>query len=219
MTKKQYNKAIESKLAIWKEKENDKPLLLRRVKQVLTLFVLIAFSLNLQAQCPLAKKNCTGDCGRFIDKNSDGYCDLGVVEIETQTPMQTDTIPSVITKKDVTEHTTMQKRKTKPYHLIPISLITTALYLISTCFMRLKKIKKATHRKIWNTVLLISFLVSGLLGFFLIVQINYDVAMSYFATFLFWHVEVGIILVIVAMIHAFWHLDYYKISNNILKHK
>jgi len=238
-----------------------------RITHIVIFILLVTLSLDLYSQCPFGKVNCIGECGRFIDKNNDGYCDLGMVEkekekgsvstqevpqnqIENQTEVAThtshrmpktrshplksdftrkneiaytdtsDTIvskicfdqpanPAIKNTEDESKEASASKTTKKPYHLLSISLITTILYFISTRFIHRKKIKKTTHRKIWNTLLLISFLISGLLGLFLIIQINYQVALSSATTFLFWHVEVGIVMVIIALIHAFWHIDYY----------
>ena len=70
--------------------------------------------------------------------------------------------------------------------------------------------KKITHRKIWNAILLITALMSCLLGFLLAVQLNYRFGMSWFSPILKLHVEFGIAMTIVAFFHVVWHLKYYK---------
>lgn len=95
------------------------------------------------------------------------------------------------------------------YPLIPVGGATLLLYLITWILARFKKMKTATHRKIWNVVLLITFMVSGLMGLVLVVQINYDVLGSFYSTFMWLHVDFGIVMAIVSIFHACWHTKYY----------
>jgi len=183
-----------------------------KIFRLLISILLIIFSLNLYSQCPSGEKiNCTGDCGRFIDKNGDGYCDFGTVEMlqiqPTKEKLQT---PAAIYDTNKAQDISSPKTKRKKHDLLTVGLTTVALYLISAQLCRRKKIKKATHRKIWNSILLISFLISGLLGLFLVVQLDHKVAVSLISSLLFWHVEIGIVMAIVALIHTFWHIDYFK---------
>ena len=97
----------------------------------------------------------------------------------------------------------------KPYPLLEITALTLGLYFVTYLLVKFKVIKKNTHRKIWNFILLITFLMSGLLGFFLVVQLNYDVVMDWYLDFLKLHVEFGIAMAIISVFHAFWHLSYY----------
>lgn len=97
-----------------------------------------------------------------------------------------------------------------PYHLILISLLTIGLYAFTFILVKTKVMKLATHRKIWNVLLLISALVSCLLGFFLVIQINYDIKMDWFWTVKLLHVEFGIAMTIIALFHILWHTNYWK---------
>jgi len=79
-----------------------------------------------------------------------------------------------------------------------------------TLFLSQKQIiKKVTHRRIWNVLLLITFLVSCLFGLLLVIQINYNFAMDIFRTILYWHVQFGIAMSFIAIFHFLWHLKYY----------
>lgn len=96
------------------------------------------------------------------------------------------------------------------YDLIFVSAITLGLYFTTLLLYRRKVITRIHHRKFWNMMLLLTFLVSCLFGFFLVIQINYDVAMKAYKTLLYWHVEIGIAMTLVAVIHILWHLTYFK---------
>lgn len=101
--------------------------------------------------------------------------------------------------------------KTKsPYSLILISAITLGLYLLTSILVKTKVMNKATHRKIWNILLLITALFSCLLGFFLVIQINYSLKMDWLWTVKLYHVQFGIAMTIIAVIHILWHVNYWK---------
>ena len=109
----------------------------------------------------------------------------------------------------ITETVDAPKEK-KPYDLIWISLVTLGLYAVTLILVKTGRMKLAVHRKIWNFLLLITFLVSCLLGFFLVIQINYHLAWDALATIRYYHVQFGIAMTIVAMLHVLWHIPYFK---------
>jgi len=100
------------------------------------------------------------------------------------------------------------------YNLILISSLTLGLYLVTFLLYKRDVIKRIHHRKVWNLLLLLTFLVSCLFGLFLVVQLNYDVALKIYPTLLVWHVEVGIAMALIAVIHILWHIRYFR---NMLK--
>ena len=104
--------------------------------------------------------------------------------------------------------------KAKPYSVITISLICLCAYFLTFALVKGGKMKKMTHRKIWNSILLITCLVSCLLGFLLSLQLNYHFGMQWLGTILKLHVEFGIAMTIIAIIHIVWHWKYYM---NIFK--
>lgn len=98
----------------------------------------------------------------------------------------------------------------KPYDLILISAITLGLYALTCILVKANVLKKTTHRKIWNILLLITALVSCLLGFFLVLQINYGWKMEWLWTVKYYHVQFGIAMTIIVLFHIFWHMNYWK---------
>lgn len=97
----------------------------------------------------------------------------------------------------------------KPYFLFLISGTILFFYLLTWYLSKRKFITKQLHRQIWNVLLLFTFLVSGLLGLFLVVQINYNFAIPFYRDILYWHVQFGIGMAIICIIHIIWHLNYY----------
>jgi len=59
-------------------------------------------------------------------------------------------------------------------------------------------------------LLLISFIISGFLGIILIIQINYGIWPALRLEFLYWHVQVGIVMTLISLFHALWHINYFK---------
>ena len=96
-----------------------------------------------------------------------------------------------------------------PYGLIPICIAVLLLYAVSWGMVRLDVFRKVFHRKIWNYLLLLTFLISGLLGIILAVQVNYKLNIPGIEKILKWHVDFGIAMVIAAIIHIIWHFSYF----------
>ena len=227
------------------------------------LLMLLATSIFAQVEQDCPQIDCPGRCGRFIDANSDGFCDRGQLsnpkgntvteatapakeEKETpahkatthQTqPKEVEATPATSTQNEsetdgvtgATQHafeeaeadeptpsldeTDSKADKTsskKPYHLILISSLTLGLYALTFILVKTNVMKLATHRKIWNVLLLVFALVSCLLGFLLVIQINYNVKMDWLWTVKLLHVEFGIAMTIIALFHIFWHANYWK---------
>ena len=96
-----------------------------------------------------------------------------------------------------------------PYHLILITLGTTAAYLFTLLLVNTGILVKTLHRRLWNSVLLLTFLVSGLLGLLLVIRVNYRLEWSFLNPLMTWHVDTGIAMTLVAMFHFLWHSSYY----------
>lgn len=97
----------------------------------------------------------------------------------------------------------------QPYDFISIFGVCLAFYLFTYFLSRKSKIRKVNHKKIWNVLLLITFLVTGLLGLFMVVQLNYRFEIEWFRSLLYWHVEFGIAMAAISIFHVLWHLKYY----------
>ena len=95
------------------------------------------------------------------------------------------------------------------YHTIIIVISVLVLYLITWLLVRFKKIKLQSHRKLWNFLLLINFLASGVLGIVLAIIIDLNITASWYKEILWIHVEFGIAMGIISVFHFFWHLKYY----------
>jgi spermidine synthase len=96
------------------------------------------------------------------------------------------------------------------YHVTGTGLTTILLYLISYFFCKLGFFPINLHRKIWNSVLAISFLITAIAGVFIALQITYKWDLQFIKTVLKWHVEFGVGMACSGIFHLIWHLSYYK---------
>jgi hypothetical protein len=96
------------------------------------------------------------------------------------------------------------------YQTIPILLVLLILYFVSILLVKFKKIALLSQRRFWNIVLLITFLVSGILGLVLAISIDQKINLYWYLSFLNLHVKFGIAMSLVSIFHLIWHLPYYK---------
>ncbi len=97
------------------------------------------------------------------------------------------------------------------YSFVPITLVFWAVYLISWYLVNKKMLTNTFNRKIWNYLLLISFVVSGILGLVLLLP-NHNIELPIKETLLSLHVQAGFIMFYISCIHLFKHKKYYKIK-------
>jgi len=100
------------------------------------------------------------------------------------------------------------------YHFLILSFIVIVLYFLSFYLVKINIIKLLLHRKIWNLILLFSFLISGIIGLVLAFMIDNKMSITWYSNLLWIHVELGIIMAIVSIFHALWHLKYFVKTKN-----
>jgi hypothetical protein len=89
------------------------------------------------------------------------------------------------------------------------------LYFISLIYTRKNILTRninypfTKHRKIWNIVMLILFVIFAPLGFLLAINKVYYIGLNQ-VNLLVWHVNFGTGFFVIAIFHALWHLNYYK---------
>jgi spermidine synthase len=96
------------------------------------------------------------------------------------------------------------------YHIFVLTFLSIAGYIFSVVLVRKKILALIIHRRIWNYILLISFLISGLLGLVLAFFIDYRLSVAWYREFLWLHVESGIVMAIISLFHIGWHWRYFK---------
>jgi Mg/Co/Ni transporter MgtE len=95
------------------------------------------------------------------------------------------------------------------YYFLLLSFLVFDAYYISAYLVKIQKISQITHRRFWNIILLISFLISGTIGLILAIFIDLKLSISWYRSILWIHVETGIVMALVSFFHLFWHLPYY----------
>lgn len=166
---------------------------MRKVFVVLWLICPLV-ALSVRPDCGRGEVDCVGLCARFIDENGDTFCDIGGLSEGTLAAQQA---------------ASKAETSPKPYRLILITSLTLGLYILTALLKKFNVLTKAQHRKVWNVLLLVTFLISGILGLVLVVQINYNVLSDWYLPFLALHVEFGIAMALISIIHALWHISYY----------
>jgi hypothetical protein len=184
---------------------------------ILTLFIMGFISLgsmNVLAwdNCPFGETDepYPGSCGRYIDTDKDNICDLSqpspaersnIIEEKTDSLQEAQTNVAIITNTNTAGIN---------YYFIPIAFILFVFYLITLQLSKKKKMKNVQHKKLWNMLLLSTFLVSGIFGIILAILISYGIRLSFYADLLFWHVEFGIAMAMISIFHIAWHWKYYR---------
>lgn len=170
---------------------------------IILIIPMIASSVSAWDDCPFGEVNDAypGNCSRYVDTDGDGICDLSQLAPEDRYGQQ-----------EIKE----SAGGTIDYFFIHIVFILITFYLVSLLISKKKK-KKSQHRKIWNILLLITFLISGIFGILLVLRINYGIEIPSYSNLLFWHVEFGIAMTIISIFHITWHWKYFK--NIIIKKK
>lgn len=96
------------------------------------------------------------------------------------------------------------------YMVSPIAIGFFLIYFASFVLYKTKRMRVTTHRKIWNVLLLATFLVTGVFGLILAIQLDYELPFKFPFNLLFWHVEAGIVMTLISFFHLGWHLNYYR---------
>lgn len=97
--------------------------------------------------------------------------------------------------------------------IIPI-IIPIIFYLITYFLLKKRFIKKAFMVNLWNLILLIFFIISGIGGLILSLLLSYNIITPFNNYLLYWHVEFGIGMIIIAFIHL---KNYWKIILRLFK--
>jgi len=95
------------------------------------------------------------------------------------------------------------------YNLIAITLVTILLYAATSLLYRTGKISMILHKKIWNWALLISFAATSILAIVWLLNIEYRLGINLGLNTSYWHIETGIVMILISIFHAAEHAKYY----------
>jgi len=210
-----------------------------QMKQLLSLLVLLALFASVTAwgDCPfgIEDDHYPGDCGRYVDSDNDKICDhsqpapedrieLAAIQTptedsDTEEPIFLPLLEAHKNDESAQANSTEGTQTGEKYPFIWVSAALIAVYTVSWISSKKGKISIVAHRKIWNVLLLIAFLVSGIIGLLLVIRINFGMEIPNYAAMLFWHVEFGIAMAIISVFHFLWHIPYFKAIVSGLKQK
>lgn len=186
------------------------------------------------AGCPYGLVNdpYPGQCPRYIDVNGDGICDLS--QTLASQPASTTNSDTGSSAKDPSTSTDIHgcqganlsgqndsNNLTVPdhdsgfgsgsfvdgnYHILPLSLIIVLAYLFTHFLFTKGILSRRKHRRIWNILLTMGFIGTGISGVILIFLINLGIKTALNPDITYWHVELAILMVI----GTFIHLHIYK---------
>ena len=184
--------------------------------------------------CPRGRINCTypGACHSYIDTNNDAICDRSQAAPQSSTAIdstQADASVSTTTEENSNDTGTAvnnnqsylseigndttssgtSTNKSSGYNFLAIMSGLIIAYAITWILSAAKKIKQVTHRRIWNVVLGVSGLISAVLGLLLLLNLDLGLNITLPFNMLYWHVEAGIALGIIAIFHIGWHWRYF----------
>lgn len=194
-----------------------------------------AMSGTCAAGCPYGLVNdpYPGQCPRYIDATGDGFCDLSQTTT-SQTADTTNTTDQSTSSANVHGHDVANQNDsnnlTVPdsdsgfgnasfgdgggYNVLPLSLIILGGYLFTHFLFERGILSRKRHRRVWNLLLTMGFLGTGISGVLLIFLINLGIKTALNPSITYWHVELSILMVIGTFIHL--HL-YKKSFKNMFK--
>jgi len=218
---------------------------------IFILVVFNSISIYAWDNCPFGLENdpYPGECKRYIDTDGDGICDLSQSAPEdrdTSLALNEENIKentendnkyfkeidekvmggffiaeAASTEKTVPDSPSPERKSLPNYNFLEIFFVALLIYFGGKFLARKLEISSYKEKKFWNVFLLISFIGSAGTGMILIFIRDYDWFRSINFNFLFWHVEFSIVMTLLGIFHALWHLKYYllifKKKNNICK--
>jgi hypothetical protein len=170
---------------------------------ILILFYSLSSILGLDCPLNLVDESYPGSCGRYIDTNQDNLCDLS---------QETIIAPNTELKIPLTqvEYKSFLEKIRGRYNFLPITFLTILAYYFTIFLVKKGKLNIVNHKKIWNLLLLVSFIAVAFTSIFYLLQADFSLNFLPINQISFWHIELGIIMLVLSLFHAFWHLIYYK---------
>lgn len=92
------------------------------------------------------------------------------------------------------------------YDMIIPSIPFLTTYLLTYSLYKRHFIKKSIHVNLWNLIIGIAFLVSAGGGFLLLILLQLGITLPISFGLMYWHVELGITLALVAVFHHHLYL-------------
>ncbi len=183
---------------------------------ILILITLLLFPSGIFAwnDCPYEKENDTypGDCGRYIDTDHNGICDHSEPSPEERNLLTKNSQINSENQSQIKNELNYKStnNKNSNYHFVLISVIFTLLYFSTYLLSKKRIISLLTHKTIWNTLLLITFLSSGILGMLVALKSDFNITQIPLSKISYWHIETGIAMFVISFFHIVERLYFFK---------
>jgi len=206
---------------------------------ILILVAFSSISIYAWDNCPFALEGdpYPGECKRYIDTDGDGICDLSQPAPEdrdTNISLNEENVKENIiddnkyseesdekvtggffvaeaasTETTASDSPSPERKSLPDYNFLEIFLVALLIYFGGKFLARKLDISSSKEKKFWNVFLLISFIGSAGTGMVLVFIRDYGWFRAINFNFLFWHVELSIVMTLLGIFHALWHLKYY----------
>jgi len=99
---------------------------------------------------------------------------------------------------------------TKEYYFWQMSLILSILYFSSVYLIKYNIFTLSEVRKFWNLALLVTFIITALTSVVYLLNLNYGIVIPTNLNITFWHIEIGLAMILISIFHTIWHVPYFK---------
>jgi hypothetical protein len=97
------------------------------------------------------------------------------------------------------------------YYVLPIVITLITLYVFTLFLSKKEIIKTITHNKIWNWLLLISFIPVLFSSLIWLLRAEFAIIILLPFNISYWHIIFGLIMIMISIFHLTWHIRYYTI--------
>lgn len=104
----------------------------------------------------------------------------------------------------------LENEKSTGYNITVITIISVLLYVFSYLFVKTNKINYILHKKIWNLLLLITFIITALTSILVLLRLEYGIIYNLPFNITYWHIEIGYIMILISIFHMLEHYSYFK---------
>lgn len=150
-----------------------------------------------------------GQCSRYIDLDGSGSCDLALSAASTTQTGSSDSDNDTI---DPVDDNGLEVSDTGPdalegategsnFHILPVTIIIIGSYLFTYYLFKKGILKPKQHKRIWNILVTIGYIGTGLTGVLLTLMIKLGISTAYNSGITYWHAELALLMVLGTFIH------------------
>ncbi|RJS49697.1 MAG: hypothetical protein CIT03_02440 [Methanobacterium sp.] len=150
-----------------------------------------------------------GQCSRYIDLDGSGSCDLALSAVSNTQNSSADSDNDTI---DPVDDNGLEVSDTGPdaleganegsnFHILPVTIIIIGSYLFTYYLFKKGILKPKQHKRIWNILVIIGYIGTGLTGVLLTLMIKLGISTAYNSGITYWHAELALLMVLGTFIH------------------